>query len=115
VVKYEKVGTGPPVTDRVAIHVYRVLQEALNNLAKHSQSQTAWVRVRFAADRLELEVEDHGIGIPETNGAGLRQGTGLIAMRERARLLHGRIEYVRPGDRGTLVRLEIPLTEGGTA
>jgi signal transduction histidine kinase len=115
VVKYEKTGTSPPVADRVAINVYRVLQEALNNLAKHSQSHTAWVRVRFAADRLELEVEDHGVGIPDANGAGLRRGTGLIAMRERAELLHGKIEYVRPGDRGTLVRLIIPLTEDSTA
>jgi signal transduction histidine kinase len=115
VVKYEKTGTSPPVGDRVAINVYRVLQEALNNLAKHSESRTAWVRVRFTPDRLQLEVEDHGVGIPGANGSGLRQGTGLIAMRERAELLHGKIEFLRPGDKGTLVRLEIPLMEGGTA
>jgi signal transduction histidine kinase len=115
VVKYEKTGTSPPVEDRVAINVYRVLQEALNNLAKHSESRTAWVRVRFTPERLQLEIEDHGVGIPDTNGSGLRQGTGLIAMRERAELLHGKIEFLRPGDKGTLVRLEIPLVEGGTA
>jgi signal transduction histidine kinase len=113
VVKYTKTGTSPPVSDRVAINVYRVLQEALNNLAKHSESQTAWVRVRFTPERFNLEVEDHGRGLPE-NGAGLRRGTGLIAMRERAELLHGKIEFLRPGDKGTLVRLEIPLLEGGT-
>jgi signal transduction histidine kinase len=92
-----------------------VLQEALNNLAKHSESRTAWVRVRFTPDRLQLDVEDHGIGIPGANGSGLRQGTGLIAMRERAELLHGTIEFLRPGEKGTLVRLDIPLVESGTA
>ena len=49
VVKYEKTGTSPEVPDRVAINVYRVLQEALNNMAKHSESNTAWVRVRLRA------------------------------------------------------------------
>jgi signal transduction histidine kinase len=115
VVKYEKTGTSPVVPDRVAINVYRVLQEALNNLAKHSKSQTAWVRVRFAQDRIELEVEDHGVGIPERNGSNQRQGTGLVAMRERAELLHGRVEFLRPGERGTLIRLDIPLAEGNPA
>lgn len=112
-VKYEKKGTSPAIPDRVAINVYRVLQEALNNLAKHSESQMAWVRVRFSDERLELEVEDHGVGLPETDGG--RRGTGLIAMRERAELLHGTIEYLRAGEKGTLVRLQVPLAEGGTA
>lgn len=112
-VKYEKRGTSPVISDRVAINVYRVLQEALNNLAKHSESAVAWVRIEFLADRLRLEIEDQGVGIPEKNGGGLRHGTGLIAMRERAELLHGRIEFLRRGEKGTLVRLEIPLSEGG--
>lgn len=111
-VQYEKTGTSSDIPDRVAINVYRVLQEALNNLAKHSAAQTAWVRVRYEPERLRLEVEDHGSGIPGGNGARVRQGTGLIAMRERAELLHGTIEYLRPGEKGTLVRLEIPLGEG---
>jgi signal transduction histidine kinase len=111
-VEYEKTGTSSEIPDRVAINVYRVLQEALNNLAKHSAAQKAWVRVCYEPQRLRLEVEDHGRGIPGANGAGVRQGTGLIAMRERAELLHGTIEYLRPGEKGTLVRLEIPLGEG---
>jgi signal transduction histidine kinase len=114
VVKYEKTGTSPEVPDRVAINVYRVLQEALNNMAKHSETNTAWVRVGFTTDRLRLEVEDHGVGIPDKNGAGFRAGTGLVAMRERVELLHGKIDFLKPGDRGTLVRLEIPLMEGAT-
>jgi signal transduction histidine kinase len=113
-VKYEKTGSSPMVSDRIAINVYRVLQEALNNLAKHSEAQTAWVRVHYAPDRLKMEVEDHGIGIPDRNGTTIRQGTGLIAMRERAELMRGRIQYLRAGEKGTLVRLEVPLAEGNT-
>lgn len=110
IVTYDKRGVSPAVSDRVAINVYRVLQEALNNLAKHSQTNQAWVRVTFGPDRLQLEVEDHGVGLPEQNSH--MHGTGLIAMRERAESLHGSIQYLKPaGERGTLVRLDIPLTE----
>jgi signal transduction histidine kinase len=108
-VRYEKTGESAPVADGVAIHVYRVLQEALNNLARHSKSSLAWVRVRFAADRLQLEVEDRGIGLPADRNSGVRRGIGMVAMRERAELLRGKIEFLRPAEGGTLVRLDVPL------
>jgi signal transduction histidine kinase len=110
-VQYEKTGTCAAVPHRVAINVYRVLQEALNNLARHSESQVAAVRVAYDPERLRLEVEDRGVGMPDRNGASLRHGTGLIAMRERAELLNGRISFLRGSEKGTLVRLEVPLAE----
>jgi signal transduction histidine kinase len=110
-VRYEKKGEGPQVTDRIAIHVYRVLQEALNNLARHSGSPSAVVRLQFPPGRLTLEVEDRGRGIPESRNGGSRKGIGMTAMRERAELLHGAFEVQRPGAGGTLVRLDVPLTD----
>jgi len=114
-VQYQKTGTSPVVADGVAIHVYRVLQEALNNLAKHSQSSLAWVRVDFSPGRLHLEVEDRGVGLPANRSAGVRRGIGMVAMRERAELLRGKIEFLRPPEGGTLVRLDVPLTPAGPA
>jgi signal transduction histidine kinase len=110
-VRYEKKGDGPPITDRVAIHVYRVLQEALNNLAKHSGSPLAVVRLAFPPGQLSLEVEDRGRGLPEARNGNARRGIGMTAMRERAELLHGRFEVLRPEEGGALVRLRVPLTE----
>ena len=110
-VRYEKKGTGQEITDRVAIHVYRVLQEALNNLAKHSGSAQAVVRLEFPAGRLSLEVEDRGAGMPESRNGSTRRGIGMTAMRERAELLQGTFEVTRPGEGGTLVRLDVPLTD----
>jgi signal transduction histidine kinase len=110
-VRYEKNGTGPAITDRVAIHVYRVLQEALNNLARHSGSTQAVVRLEFPPGRLSLEVEDRGAGMPESRNGGTRKGIGMTAMRERAELLEGTFEVLRPGEGGTLVRLDVPLTD----
>jgi signal transduction histidine kinase len=112
-VQYQKTGPSPVVSDGVAIHVYRVLQESLNNLAKHSKSSLAWVRLEFSESRLHLEVEDRGVGLPAGQNAGARRGIGMVAMRERAELLRGKIEFLRPSEGGTLVRLEVPLTAAG--
>ena len=110
-VRYEKQGDGPAITDRVAIHVYRVLQEALNNLARHSGSPLAVVRLAFPPGRLNLEVEDRGAGMPDQRNGATRRGIGMTAMRERAELLQGSFEVLRPDEGGTLVRLDVPLTD----
>jgi signal transduction histidine kinase len=99
---------GHELGEEIPIHVYRVMQESLNNLAKHSRSASAWVRIRLSEDLLELEVEDRGIGLPP-GGPAKSHGMGLIAMRERAALLRGTIEFLRPEKGGTLVRLRVPL------
>ena len=104
-ISYEKSGTPFSVNGNSAVHIYRVLQEALNNVARHSGAKQAWVRLQFSPDRLELQVEDHGSGFPAVR---TRQGIGLVAMRERAELLGGSIGFERPTAGGTLVRMSIP-------
>jgi signal transduction histidine kinase len=105
-VSYERSGTSVPIDETISIHVYRVLQEAVNNVVRHSGADRAWVRLRFRPSALELEVEDHGSGL----GAPVkRRGLGLVAMRERADLLGGTIAFLRPEEGGTLVRLSVPL------
>ena len=102
---YEKLGDSFPVNGNAAIHVYRIVQEALNNVTRHSGAGEAWVRLRFLPTNLEIEVEDHGRGF-EAQAA--RLGIGLVAMRERAALMGGAVEFLRPGAGGTLVRLTVP-------
>jgi signal transduction histidine kinase len=104
-ISYEKSGTSFPVSGGAGIHIYRVLQEALNNVTRHSGARQAWVRLRFAERELVLEVEDHGKGFG-TNGS--RPGIGLVAMRERAELLSGSVDFGQPSQGGTLVRLRVP-------
>jgi len=105
-ISYEKSGAPFPVNGNVGVHIYRILQEALNNVVRHSGTRQAWVRFRFLPKALELEVEDHGEGFVEKSGA---RGIGLVAMRERAELLGGSIEFLIPAEGGTLVRLRVPM------
>jgi signal transduction histidine kinase len=104
-ISYTKSGTSFVLDGDAAIHVYRVAQEALNNVARHSNAKEAWVRLGFHPEALELEVEDHGSGftLPPKN-----RGIGLVAMRERAQLLAGKIDFVQPPQGGTLVKLIVP-------
>jgi signal transduction histidine kinase len=105
-IRYEVSGTAPPIDPNVAIHVYRVLQEALNNVARHSKSKRAVVRIRYLTDAVVLEVEDNGVGLGNvTNGHGI----GLVSMQERADLVNGWLELLEPGGGGLLVRLTVPL------
>ena len=103
---YEKSGMPFPVNSGTGAHIYRILQEALNNIVRHSGTRQAWVRFRFLSDAVELEVEDHGSGFIEK---AEKRGFGLVAMRERAELLRGHLEFLVPAGGGTLLRLRVPL------
>ena len=104
-VAYERTGSPVAVDMTVATHVYRIMQEALNNVARHSAATQAWVRLGVAESVLELDIEDHGTGLPAT----AKRGLGLVTMRERAALVGGTIEFARPREGGTLVRVRVPL------
>ena len=104
-ISYEKVGAAFDLSGSAAVQIYRVLQEALNNVARHSGAKQAWVRLRFDPATLELEVEDHGVGFSERPG---KQGIGLVAMRERSELMGGRIVFSIPAVGGTLLHLSVP-------
>jgi signal transduction histidine kinase len=106
-VTYERTGQAAPIDASVAIHVYRVLQEALSNVARHSGAGEAVVRLALTSDRLELEIEDRGVG-PGTT-APSPPGLGLVTMRERAALVGGEVTLRQLPDGGTLVRLTVPV------
>lgn len=107
-VAYQRTGAMPAVDVTIATHVYRILQEALTNVARHATVTQAWVRLGASAGTLELEVEDHGAGLPAAT-ATARRGLGLVTMRERAALVGGTIDFDRPRDGGTVVRVRVPL------
>ncbi len=102
---YEKTGQPFPVETSAGVHIYRVLQEALNNVSRHSGARDAWIWLRFSPDSLELEVEDHGAGFVAEK---VQRGIGLVAMRERAELIGGTLAVSPRPQGGTKVRLQIP-------
>ena len=89
--------------------IYRIAQEALTNAIRYSESDRVEIRLRQLHDVAELEIEDWGIGFNPMRVSKDRYG--LLGIKERARLLHGRAEiYSSPG-KGTRVRVKLPITE----
>jgi signal transduction histidine kinase len=98
----------PPLPAAVEVACYRIVQEAITNVARHAQAKTC--RVRLSVDRdagmLEVELTDDGVGMPKHRVAGV----GLSSMRERAEELGGTL-VVEPGPQGgtrVLARLPLP-------
>ena len=96
---------GPAVPAAVEVAAYRVAQEALTNVVRHSSAGRADVHVAVAGDRLVLEVRDDGVGaaVPRPGGVG------LSSMHERARELGGSLTIASHAGAGTLVRALLPL------
>jgi len=109
-VQYERRGSGLAVDPAIGIHVYRVLQEALTNVARHAGVHEATVRLTYEGGWLELIVEDRGRGQQPSDGTApgrLRPSTGVTSMRERAALVGGTLDIESPPSGGTRVRLRI--------
>jgi signal transduction histidine kinase len=96
------------VDPNVALCLFRIVQEALQNLRKHSGAARAEIRLIKHADRIFVSVYDQGKGF-DMNDMKAHEGLGIRSMGERARLLSGRFEiHSKPG-RGTKVEAAIPL------
>jgi signal transduction histidine kinase/ligand-binding sensor domain-containing protein len=88
------------------INFYRIVQECVNNILRHSHATRASVRIKRSAERLELVVHDNGRGF--TPGEG-HQGFGLAGIRERTQLLAGRFDLQSVPGEGTTVTIMIDL------
>jgi len=93
--------------------LFRVIQESLANIQRHSGSPSARIRLDGNPDRITLEITDQGHGIPEPKGkklnqAGARIGVGIAGMRERMAQLGGTLE-IESGKSGTTVRATLPV------
>lgn len=92
----------------VALCIYRIAQEALGNVAKHSAAKKVQVRLTRSDSQVCLSVSDDGVGFAP-NQARKSGGLGLINMRERVRQLQGTLEFESEPGCGTTVRAEVPF------
>jgi len=99
----------PDLTDEQELVVYRVAQEALTNVVRHSGSPTAHVSLRRHDSTVSLQVSDQGRGFGGASG-----GTGLAGIRERAGLLGAALSIGQGAEGGVTVRLDV-FTEGSEA
>jgi PAS domain S-box-containing protein len=97
-----------PVSPDVALCLYRVLQEALHNAAKHSRASQFNVQFLGMPEEMRLTVSDDGIGF-DVESVSKGRGLGLISMRERVKLVKGTFSIVSKLNHGTEIQLRIPV------
>ena len=97
-----------PLPPAVSLCLFRVLQEALHNAAKHSGAQQAEVQLWGTSDEVHLRVSDPGAGF-ELEAANEAQGLGLISMRERVKFQKGTFSIESQPKRGTTIHVHLPF------
>jgi two-component system sensor histidine kinase UhpB len=98
--------------DPIELALFRILQEALTNVHRHSGATKAAILIRRMPGQVTLEVEDNGHGMDQEmvdrfRGSAAGIGVGLMSMQERARELGGSVE-IESGSAGTSVRITVP-------
>ena len=100
----------PDMPDVYSITLYRILQEALTNVIKHSQARQVWVELYIEEQNIALTIQDNGIGftIEEDNS---RNGIGITSLRERLTLVGGALVISSSSTKGTIISARLPLEE----
>ncbi|MEW6119200.1 MAG: ATP-binding protein [Pseudomonadota bacterium] len=101
-----------PLDADAAIAVFRIVQEALTNVAKHARASRVKVALAVEHDRLVASVTDNGRGVPATMSGNGSRGFGVLGMTERAAALGGELTVAPAPRRGTRVTLQVPLAAG---
>lgn len=104
------------IQSTIQIALFRITQEALSNIRKHSKATTATIIIERSLERINLVVSDNGIGfnieeLKKRNNT-ITSGFGLINMKERVELLNGSFNITSSSRTGTKISLSIPLSEG---
>jgi PAS domain S-box-containing protein len=102
------------VPQDISLCLFRVLQEALQNSAKHSGAGHVEVRLWGTSDEIDLTVQDSGMGF-DSQAAKESPGLGLISMQERIKLMKGRLSIESQPSSGTTIRACVPLSTGSDA
>lgn len=102
-INFEAPESVPELPAAVEAAIYRIVQEAVTNVVKHSKAKNCWIKLWINRD-IFIEIVDDGVGIKSE-----RKGIGLHSMKERAEELGGRCSIKDHSDRGTIVSTRIPL------
>jgi signal transduction histidine kinase len=94
------------IDNNVKLHCYRIIAELLHNIHKHAKATLASVQINIENDRMEIVVEDNGIGV--YSNLSSQEGIGLMNIRNRINVCKG-IMSIDSSEKGTTVIIEIPL------
>ena len=95
------------LNDKSKIYIYRIVQEAINNILKHSKASEARILFSETLDDVLVEIKDNGIGI-DISKKSVSSGAGLYNIKDRVEILEGNVEFISSVNNGFLVKISIP-------
>ncbi|NLJ78840.1 MAG: sensor histidine kinase [Tissierellia bacterium] len=115
-IEFKVIGNEKKLESGIEIAIFRIIQESLANILKHSQATTANIAIEYLDARLNLSIRDNGVGFDQNKIDGAYRsmdgGFGLISINERVELLDGKLQIDTSPGKGTNLRIYVPLTEG---
>ncbi len=118
VVDFQTSGSQRRLTIEMETALFRIAQEAINNIEKHAHAEVAAIRLDFQKDRVFMSFQDDGQGLDVEQvlrGEDTARGWGLLGMRERAALLGGSLRIDSGPALGTRIRVEVPVYRAGVS
>lgn len=100
--------------NKYEINIFRIIQEALTNIARYSEAKTVSVLLNIIKEKIYLKITDNGIGFDVKKYqeySGKKTGIGLLGMRERVNSMQGTIKITSVKGKGTNIDIHIPLKE----
>lgn len=107
--EYDVIGDTPRFIDSFELSVYRIVQELLNNIVKHSKASEAIVQLSYQPGILTIAIEDNGIGVSKEDG--IKDGMGLKSLQSRVKAMNGKIEFESTSGEGFNAYLEFETLE----
>lgn len=106
-IDFRVIGTEERLKSAYEVTIFRLVQEALNNIYKHSGANAGKVILEFAEQQVNIAISDNGVGFDTDDIPGNKYG--LISMRERCQLVNGEFDIVSKKNQGTRINIHIPL------
>ena len=104
--RFEELGTALLYDNTTATHLYRIVQESVNNAVKHGRAKRITIRLASGEDQIRVRIHDDGVGFPSRLPE--QQGMGVRIMQHRARMIGGSLEIQRPPAGGTVIVCTVP-------
>jgi two-component system sensor histidine kinase DegS len=112
-VSYETLGEPINISPMISLNIFRVVQEACNNILNHAKAKNVLIQVEYSEDDVEILIEDDGVGFTINDIQNLKgeegSGFGISVMRERVYLFSGRLDVNSEPGKGTRIFVKVPI------
>lgn len=111
VVTFQMQGNEQRLSDKIELALYRITQEALSNIRKHSQATQAMIELTFLPEEVRLSIQDNGCGfdLPSLHTLPISGHYGLVGIRERTQLIGANLQIQSQKEQGTKIYIQVPL------